>query len=118
PSWLQKYDYANLNHPEKPSCGGALNVSGPMLNQSMQIFGTKLCLALHYEHAKKIVPSSGNVAIRWFSNYEKLTNQLPENIPDIFNGIGTLKQGQWDVIEQFEYTWGIAGDGYYGVYCC
>jgi len=116
PSWLQQYDFYKLNHSEKPKGGGALNAKGPLLNKSMQVFGTKLCLALHYHHSQKIVPIQGGVGVRWFSNWEALTGKLPERPPNLFQGFGTLSQGKWSVSEQFVYEWNVSDEGDLGIY--
>lgn len=110
PSWQQRYDYDQFTHQDKPKGGGALNVSGPLLNESIQKFGAKLCLALHYYHRKKIVPLEGGVAIRWYTNWEKITGKLPQEMMKIFTNVNTLSQGRWSVRDQFEYSFALPED--------
>lgn len=110
PSWQQRYDFEKSNlYP--PGLGGPLNAKGPLLNEAMQLFGVKLCLALHYKKTGKIVPEEGGCMIRWFSNYERDTNQIPQNLLSLFSEHETLRQGTWNVEEQFGYSWAIAENG-------
>ena len=94
PSWQQEYDVFTLNHPEIQQGWGALNAGGPMLNQSLQIFGAKLCQALHYEHTNKIVPKSGVIYVLWFSNYDRMTGNIPVTLINLLPDSRTLEQGR------------------------
>lgn len=87
---------------------GVLNCGGPLLNQSIQIFGAKLGFALHYSHTGRIVPKAGGVAVRWYSNVDALENALPNEIMRFMGGIKTLEQGSWNVGEQFSYAYVVS----------
>jgi hypothetical protein len=78
-----------------------LNCSGPMVNRSMQIFGAKLGFALHYARTGRIIPLTGGVAVRWYSNYDAVTGEIPANIYDMLGPPRTLRQGQWHAGDQF-----------------
>jgi hypothetical protein len=110
PSWRQQYDFKQSQHL-LPSGTNPINASGPLLNQAIQIFSVKLCLALHYEKTGRIVPNDGGIAVRWFSNHEGFTNQLPEEIFTLFQNQATLQQGKWEVRDQFGYSWAFTTDG-------
>ena len=116
PSWQQQYDFDNLNHPEVSQGSGAANASGPMLNLSIQIFGAKLCKALHYEYTNKIVPNSGEIYVRWFSNYDRMTGNIPDSLISQLPEPRTLKQGKWNVRDQFEYSFVVSEDEKHGIY--
>ena len=116
PSWKQQYDYQTLVHPDKPKGGGPLNAQGPLLNESMQIFGVKLCQALHYYHYGQIVPLEGGIAIRWFSNWEAMTGAMPDEFSKLFNQPFSLEQGKWNVKDQFEYSYVILRSEEAGAY--
>lgn len=118
PTWQQQYDYNHLNHPDKPRGGGPLNAGGPMLNQSIQLFGAKMCLALHYEHKKVIVPPSGGVMIRWYSNWDRITNNIPDVIFELFQKNVTLVQGKWDVKDQFSYSYAFPENSDMSAFFC
>ena len=109
PSWRQQYDFAKTEF-RKDRIGGILNASGHLLNESVRKFGTKLGLALHYEHTTNIVPSDGGVWIRWFSNYDRATNNIPDDIFKIFSASGrhSLAAGRWTVEDQFSYAFAVA----------
>ena len=116
PSWQQQYDFYTLNHPEIPEGWGALNASSPMLNQSLQIFGAKLSKALHYEHTNKIVPKSGVIYVLWYSNYDRMTGNVPDTLINQLPEPKTLAQGKWNVSDQFEYSFIVSEDGKLGIY--
>ena len=101
PSWRQQYDVEQ----RFGSKVGALSVSGPLVNKSIQIFGAKLALALHYHCVGKIVPASGAIAVKWFTNWDRVNNQIPESLFSLLGTPRTLKQGDWSVLDQFEYSW-------------
>lgn len=104
PSWRQQYDFQEARI-QLPGVGGPLNASGPMLNRSIKIFAVKLCLALHYDRFGQVVPVSGGVSVRWYSNFDHITNKIPDDFLNIFGQRATLQQGSWNVSEQFEYSW-------------
>ena len=116
PSWQQQYDFENLNQPGMPSGGGALNADGPLLNQSIQIFGAKLCKALHDEHTNTIVPATGEIFVRWYSNYDRMTGKIPDDVINQLPEPITLAQGRWNVRDQFEYSFGVTEDEKHGMY--
>ena len=116
PNWQQQYDFDNLNHPAKPLGGGPINANGPLLNQSMQIVGAKLCKALHYQHTNKIVPKTGVIYVRWYSNYDRITGSIPDTLINQLPEPRTLAQGKWNVSDQFEYSFNVSEDGKLGIY--
>jgi hypothetical protein len=84
--------------------GGFLKLSGPIATQLLDIFAHKLGLAMHYEATGKILPRSGGVATRVFSNVEAVQDKIPEQIFRILPEPVTLRQGSWDVGNQFNYS--------------
>lgn len=109
----QKAHKRNLPHGFD---GGLLRVGGPIMTAHMQAFALKLGLALHFSVTKYIIPSQGGVAARWFSNYEKFTGVFPDSIFDHLHPSQTLKQGKFEVSDQFEYSFRIAADQSFGMY--
>ena len=103
PSWRQQYDVAGqfgVNFE-----GGALNVGGSLVNTSIQVFGAKLIMAIHYHCTGEIVPAAGGVAIKWFTNWDKVNNKIPDSLFSLLGTPQTLRQGSWSVPDQFEYSW-------------
>ena len=82
----------------------ALSVKGPLINAAMRTFAAKMALALHYRENRRVVPTTGAVIVRWFSNAQAFTNRIP---PEIFQMVGspdTLRQGKFEVRDQFMYA--------------
>ena len=97
--------------------GNFLRTDGPLVSSHMQTFATKLGFALFYELTKQIVPKGGGVAARWFSNHEQLEGKFPQTIFDYLLPPKTLRQGKFEVSDQFGYQWRMAeGDGGLGMF--
>ena len=84
--------------------------------RSLGLIKCHSCYALHYALTGKIIPPSGGAAVRWFSNYEKYTNKIPEESLRLLQGHGTLRQGKKDVSDQFGYSWAHANDADASIY--
>jgi hypothetical protein len=95
---------------------GALNVAGPIVQNSIRAFGAKLGLALHYHHTGRIVPNGGAVAVKWFSNHDKLTGRFPDSLLNILSARQTLKQGRFSVGDQFQFSSAVANTGQLAAY--
>lgn len=92
PSWQQQYDFQQKMGPDHK--GGLLSLNGPLVNQSIQIFGAKLVVALHYHCVGDIVPAAGGVAIKWFTNWDRINDKIPESLFSLLQGDPqTLQQG-------------------------
>ncbi len=96
--------------------GAMLNASGPLLNRSIEIFGAKLGLALHYQATGKIVPTKGGVRVRWFSNVDLIEGVLPYKLLEVMGAPLTLSQGDWHVGQQFSYNFVVTDVGTEGAY--
>jgi hypothetical protein len=88
--------------------GGFLKANGPLVSAHMQTFATKLGFALYYEVTGRIVPNNGGVVARWFSNVDRVEGTFPQTVFDILLPPETLKQGKFNVSDQFSYQWRIA----------
>jgi hypothetical protein len=90
--------------------GDVLNVSGPIVNSAVKTVGAKLGLAMHFEKTRRLVPKSGAVAVRWFSNVDALTAH-PALSAQVFRLLGppeTLAQGTFQVGDQFTVASSVA----------
>jgi len=101
---------------DMPGARGPLNCSGPLLNRSIQTFGAKLGFALHYAETGHIIPPTGGVAVRWFSNFDAVTGDIPPGVFEILGPDRTLEQGKWSVGDQFNYATAVAADANMAVY--
>ena len=91
--------------------GGALNCQGPLLNRSIKTFGAKLGFALHYVVAGRIVPKHGGIAVMWYTNFDRITGRMPNELFRYLGPPETLRQGRWNVGNQFEYAYAVPETG-------
>ena len=88
-----------------------IKANGPILNRSMKLFSRKLTLAIHYHCTRKIVPSTGWIGVRWYSNIEIAEKPLPKSFMEILGPPVTLKQGEWHVGNRFLCRYTGSADG-------
>jgi hypothetical protein len=103
--------------PPGTSDGGFLRVNGPIASGHMETFAAKLGFALFYEVTRKIIPPTGGVAALWYSNVDRLEGTFPQSIFDLLLPPQTLKQGRFDVAEQFSYQWRLTEGEQMGLFC-
>jgi hypothetical protein len=84
--------------------GGFLRLDGPLVSQHLDVFGCKLGLAMHWEFTKQVIPPSGGIVVRFFSNIEAIEGKIPNRLLDLLPGPQTLRQGSWDVADQFKFA--------------
>jgi hypothetical protein len=116
PSLSQLHRFAQSGTSLRFDGAGPLNVSGPLVNRSVQIYGAKLGFALHYTTTGRIIPPGGGVAVRWYSNDDAVTGEIPLELLKILGPPQTLKQGKWSADNQFNYAFAIAEDGKMATY--
>ncbi len=113
PHQLESFAQAGVN---LPGIGGVINASGPLVNRSMQVFGAKIGYALFYSTVHRIIPPAGGVAVRWYSNYDKMTGRIPSDLLQILGPPNTLRQGKWDASDQFNYLFAMTNGAEMAVY--
>jgi len=91
-----------------------LSVRDERIQNAVLNFGRKLGLALFYKNAHKIVPKGGGVAIRWYSNIQIETDQIPREIAQVLPQFPKLERSRNDLADQFFYRVGIADEGTMG----
>jgi hypothetical protein len=96
--------------------GGFLRLDGPLVSRHLDVFGCKLGLAMHWERTGKIVPATGGVAVRYYSNVEALEGKLPKELLSLLPGPQTLRQGKWEVADQFQYAAQVTADHKMGLF--
>ncbi len=107
PSRRQERQFESEKASLPEGAAGVLNVSGPHLNRSIQIFGAKMGFALFYQKVGKILPKAGGVAVRWYSNHDAIAGKIPEELLRILGPEETLQQGRWNVNDQFNYSFAM-----------
>lgn len=94
-----------------PGATGVLSVNGPHVNKSIETFGVKLFCALHYHHTGRALPLAGGIAIRWYSNVDAVEGKIPDSMFKLMGDPVTLKQGTFEVGEQFFYQTAVSDTG-------
>ena len=90
--------------------GGLLRANGPLVSSHMQTFAFKVGFSLYYELTKKVLPKAGGVVARWFSNFDRLDGTFPQSVFEHLLPPNTLRQGKFEVLDQFAYQWRLAED--------
>ena len=83
--------------------GGALAI-GPGMRTLLAQFAGRVGLALHYELCRQIVPPSGAVLVRIFTNASLIDGEFPTDFVDMLGAPQTLRQGSMSVEDQFNYA--------------
>jgi hypothetical protein len=96
--------------------GGFLRLNGPLVSKHLDIFGAKLGLAMYWETTNKIISPAGGVIVRVYSNVEALEGKIPEALLKLLPGPQTLRQGAWDVGDQFQYSARVTDDSQMGLF--
>jgi hypothetical protein len=94
----------------------ALNCSGPLVNKNMDVFAAKFGFAMHVEITGRMIETGGAVAARWYPNADDLNGTFPREVWRILGSPETLRQGQFQVSEQFEYAWAVGENGEIGMF--
>jgi hypothetical protein len=100
----------------QPDAAGVLNMGGPLMNESLDVFGIKMSCALHYEKTRRIVPIGVPISIRVYSNVDALDGNIPGEVIRLMGRPDTLRQGNWSVSNQFAYAYATAAGGKYAAY--
>jgi hypothetical protein len=88
--------------------GGLHRANGPLVSSHMQTFAFKVGFSLYYELTKKVLPKTGGVVARWFSNVDRLDGTFPQSVFEHLLPPNTLRQGKFGVLDQFAYQWRLA----------
>ncbi|HWW24903.1 MAG TPA: hypothetical protein VNZ85_03295 [Caulobacter sp.] len=94
----------------------ALDCSGPLLNKNMDLFAAKFGFAMHFEITKGMIEDGGAVAARWYPNADDLNGTFPREVWSVLGRPETLRQGKFEVPDQFEYAWAVGEDGGIGMF--
>ena len=96
--------------------GGVVRVSGPIVSKFMEVFALKMGLALYFETTGRPLTDDGGLSIRWFTNYERFTGEFPEELINFFPESKTLKNGNREVSDQFQYSYALSEEKEFGAY--
>ncbi|SDE22774.1 hypothetical protein [Kordiimonas lacus] len=88
-----------------------LSADGPILNEIVGCFGAKMGIALHFEKTGRVVPVEGRAAVKWYTNYQAITGDIPTDALSLLGAPETLQMGKWEVSDQFQYSSAWLEDG-------
>jgi hypothetical protein len=107
----------NYEVPEEASRGDQsftvelVGIEGPYLNRAMTLFSARAGLALHWWGSDRVVPPTGHVHAFWFTNFSAIAGDVPEVAFNVFPRFNTLRQGSFNVRDQFEFASEFTEDG-------
>ena len=84
--------------------GGALRLSGPLVDAHLRSFAARLGFAMHFEVTGKMIPPTGGVSVRIYSNVDMMSGDLPQEALAHLPASATLRQGSKNVDDQFQYA--------------
>ncbi len=84
---------------------------GPVVASAMEQFARKLLLSLHYKETRQIVPRTGGVLWRWYTNVQAIEKELPDEFIRLLGGTRKVQRASRDLREQFDYIFGVADTG-------
>lgn len=85
--------------------------------KSVDVVSIKLIKALHYKHAKKIIPCDAGIKTRWWTNAQYQSGTFPKELTELMGGHIPLKRDNVNLNSQFSYNYKISEDGRIGMYC-
>ncbi|MER9892393.1 hypothetical protein NKJ40_09840 [Mesorhizobium sp. M0119] len=88
-----------------------LRIDGPIVAKAMTIFASKLGIAMHTATTRRILPLSGAVAVQWYSNLQAYEDKLPKEFLAMCGPGKTLRQGAFQVGDQFRVSSALPSDG-------
>lgn len=112
----QKLALRQLQLPSVPPGSEIMRVNGPLVASHMTIFAAKLGFALHFEKFGRPVPAEGAVQPMWFTNVQKMADELPTAILNMLPPMQTLQQGRKEVGNQFQYSSLPTAEGRHSVF--
>jgi hypothetical protein len=74
-------------------------------------YGRKLAKALHYLHTGRIVPATGVVKVRSYSNSESLTDDFPRRFVATLGGTPVIRRAKTFLDGQFTYRYALVEEG-------
>lgn len=79
-------------------------------------FSRKMILALHYKHTGQIVPSGAWIETRFWTNLQRVINQIPQELFNLVPHETFLRRGSISLDDQFSYRFNLSEDEKMGAY--
>jgi len=80
-----------------------LTTDGPLVTRCVTAFGVKLFSALHYKHNARVIPATGGIAIRLYTNINALDGAIPAELSAFLGDLPTLRRCSTSLDKQFAY---------------
>lgn len=88
---------------------GMFSIQDARFDDAVSAFATKLLLALMYRHTGTVLPPSGGMPFRWFTNSQNLDEMLPRDIlAPLLKEFSELKRENTSLDDQFFYRFSVA----------
>jgi len=89
-----------------PSEVPILSLRHPAIAAVMDAFAAKLLMALHYRHTGTILPESGIITYRWYTNADTRPEAL-DQVLKVLKGNPELRRQTTSLKEQFDYRFAV-----------
>jgi hypothetical protein len=98
----------NLDKPENTLYSDLplLSFGSPRIDEAITIFGVKLILALYYKHLGRILPETGGIALKWYTNLQVVDGEIPEEVENSLLGYSLIRRCNTNLEDQFFYKFG------------
>lgn len=93
-----------------------MHLGGPIVKDSIDLYGRKLLLAMHYKHSGRIVPRDGIIAVRWYTNIDVANEAIPQSVIEMLGGLPKIMRGRTSLHKQFGYRYGVSDEGDLAMY--
>jgi len=93
-----------------------LSVSDTRIQSAVVNFGRKFMLALYYKHAGKVLPRAGGIFIRWYSNLQVESDEIPRDFKDVLPVLPPMHRSNRNLIDEFFYRSGVTEGGTMGIF--
>jgi len=88
----------------------------PVACEAITRFSRKLTLALHYKHSELIAPADAWIETRFWTNFHRVTNEIPEKLFKMVPHNTILRRDKVSLDDQFSYKFNLSVDGKMGAY--
>ena len=93
-----------------------MKIDDTRINKAFSTFARKLACSLHYRHTGLIIPSEGAIAVQWRTSMQVHDNAIPDSFLEMLGAPQTLRQGSFEVANQFTYRHACSPDGLLSAY--
>ena len=85
-----------------------LSVKGLLITAAVENFARKLFCALYYRHTLIVLPTTGGIAVKWWTNLQIETEAIPRQLASLLSGVPSLERARTNLDEQFFYRFGLS----------